>query len=237
MSFSSKFAFLGSKRKSQQVPGQGVPTSSSPQLLQSQIPPQHPAGTISPHTPPPNLQNSPQLPQSNPSASQTSLPQPPQQPGASPTPPMNPNNLGRPPSYTQAYAPQQMGAPPPMGGRPHSPMPPPPINTSQQQPNYPPPQQLHGQAPAPPGYPPQGAYAPYPTAPPPAAASVPYRPAAAIEADAGNKAKAQLIVGIDFVSFYIKVFSHPSALLTRTREQLSLVSLLLSQRTMKQRKI
>jgi hypothetical protein len=118
----------------------------------------------------------------------------------------NPNQLGRPPSYTYAPPNQLAGGQPQHPGR-NSPMPPPPINTGAGQPvGYPPPQMYgqpgppQGPPQGPPGYPPQGAYAPYPTAPPPA---VPYRPAAAaaaVEVDGGAKNKAQLIVGIDFVS-------------------------------------
>lgn len=123
--------------------------------------------------------------------------------------PMNPqNNLGRPPSYT--FAPQQGGlAPQQQHGRPTSPLPP--INTGA--PGYPQhPQQPVGYPPqgGPPGYPPQpppgqyggGGYgAPPPPVPaahgPPAAYN---RPGMAEVAGEG-RSKAQLIVGIDFVSF------------------------------------
>lgn len=123
--------------------------------------------------------------------------------------PMNPpNSLGRPPSYT--FAPQQSGLAPQQQqhGRPTSPLPP--INTGapgypthpqQQQPvGYPPP--------GPPGYPPQpppGQYgAGYGAPPPPVPAAhgppaVYNRPGMAEVAGEG-RSKAQLIVGIDFVS-------------------------------------
>ena len=80
---------------------------------------------------------------------------------------------------------------------------PPPINTATQPAGYPP-QQIgggYGQGTAPPGYPPGGgyggAYAPAGGAPQGAYG----RPGGlASEMDAGGRSKAQLIVGIDFVS-------------------------------------
>jgi len=130
--------------------------------------------------------------------------------------PMNPgqNNLGRPPSYTFAQQ-GNLGAPPNpqhAGGRPASPLPP--INTGSyppnpnQHPGYPP----QGGPPGPPGYPPQapgqygqpgggyGAPPPINQGPPPAGA---YRPGA-VEAPGEARSKAQLIVGIDFVSVLLK---------------------------------
>jgi hypothetical protein len=108
----------------------------------------------------------------------------------------NPNNpLDRPPSYTYA-APNQVGAPIPPARRSHS-QTTPPINAGVGQPGYPP-NQVYGEASrVPPGYPQAGAYPPYPTAAPLAA---PYRPGGAVEIDKSGKSKAELIVGIDFVS-------------------------------------
>lgn len=92
-----------------------------------------------------------------------------------------PNQLGRPPSYTY-----------PAQGRSNSPMPP-----GQQYAQHPPPiDTRYGGSPpiAPPGY--QGAYVPAHGVPT-QNMGVPYRPA---EVEAGARSKAQLIVGIDFVS-------------------------------------
>lgn len=123
--------------------------------------------------------------------------------------PMNQqNNLGRPPSYTFAPA-GGLGAPGQQHGRPTSPLPP--INTGA--PGYPPQQQQPmGYPPqgGPPGYPPQpppgqyggggyGAPPPNPGAPHPAQQQ--YRPPGmAAEVAGEGRSKAQLIVGIDFVS-------------------------------------
>lgn len=122
--------------------------------------------------------------------------------------PMNPQNpgLGRPPSYT--FAPQGgLGAPNQQHGRPASPLPP--INTGA--PGYPPQQQQPmGYPPqgGPPGYPPQppaGQYGGY-GAPPPNHGAPPgppaqqYRPPGMAEVAGEGRSKAQLIVGIDFVS-------------------------------------
>jgi hypothetical protein len=146
-------------------------------------------------------------------ASNTSLPQQ-QQPQQQQQTNMNPSNpLGRPPSYT--YAPPGGGlAPGQAHGRPNSPLPP--INTSGQQPGYPPQQQQMAYPPqqqGPPGYPPQQQQqqqyggAPPPGqygAPPPAAHPPPQqqysRPGAVAEVAGEGRSKAQLIVGIDFVS-------------------------------------
>lgn len=122
---------------------------------------------------------------------------------------MNPNNpLGRPPSYT--YAPPAGLAPgQQQQGRPNSPLPP--INTGAA--GYPP---QHGQPMAyppqggPPGYPPQQQQ-PYGGAPPaqqqygapPPGQQVQqagYRPGGMAEVAGEGRSKAQLIVGIDFVS-------------------------------------
>jgi hypothetical protein len=73
---------------------------------------------------------------------------------------------------------------------------PPPINTGVGQPGYPP-NQVCEQASPPPAYPQARTYAPYPTAPPPAAQ---YQRSGSVEVDDGGKSRAQLIVGIDFVS-------------------------------------
>lgn len=123
--------------------------------------------------------------------------------------PMNPQNpLGRPPSYTYA-PPGGLGAPQQQHGRPASPLPP--INTSA--PGYPPQQQQPmGYPPqqGPPGYPPQGppggqygqgqygggAPAPAPHGPP----ATYNRPPGMAEVAGEGRSKAQLIVGIDFVS-------------------------------------
>ena len=121
--------------------------------------------------------------------------------------PMNPQNpLGRPPSYTYA-PPGGLGAPPSAHGRPASPLPP--INTSA--PGYPPQQPPYPPQSGPPGYPPQGPPGPgyghgY-GAPPPPGAPTPHgppavynRPNAMAEVAGEGRSKAQLIVGIDFVS-------------------------------------
>jgi hypothetical protein len=125
--------------------------------------------------------------------------------------PMNPQNpLGRPPSYTYA-PPGGLGAPQQQHGRPASPLPP--INTGA--PGYPPQQQQPvGYPPhsGPPGYPPtgppghqqygQGYGAPPPGAPAPHGPPATYnRPSGSVSEVAGEgRSKAQLIVGIDFVS-------------------------------------
>lgn len=120
--------------------------------------------------------------------------------------PMNPQNpLGRPPSYTYA-PPGALGAPPPQHGRPTSPLPP--INTGA--PGYPPQQPPYPSQQGPPGYPPQGppgpAYghgygAPPPGAPTPHGPPAAYnRPNNMAEVAGEGRSKAQLIVGIDFVS-------------------------------------
>jgi hypothetical protein len=123
--------------------------------------------------------------------------------------PMNPQNpMGRPPSYTYA-PPGGLGAPQQQHGRPASPLPP--INTGA--PGYPPQQTPMGYPPqgGPPGYPAQGppgagqygqGYgAPPPGAPashgPPATYN---RPSGMAEVAGEGRSKAQLIVGIDFVS-------------------------------------
>lgn len=135
--------------------------------------------------------------------------------------PMNPQNpLGRPPSYTYA-PPGGLGAPPPQHGRPTSPLPP--INTGA--PGYPP-QQPMGYPPqgGPPGYPPQGGppggqygqggYGQPPQ--PPAAhgqqAAYGNRPA---EVAGEGRSKAQLIVGIDFVSTLLCLRQPEAQLLIR----------------------
>jgi hypothetical protein len=173
---SSRFnKILGSRRRNQQQTpgstGSPAPPASTP--------------SASSLTTPPNVANS----------SSTSLPAQQTSPGQ-----MNPNQLGRPPSYSYAAPGQQLGAPP-HAGRPHSPMPPP-INTGTQQPGYPP-QQMYGPpGGGPPNYGQQpGGYGaaygqPQPQAPVPAQ----YRPPGAVaEVDGGARSKAQLIVGIDFV--------------------------------------
>lgn len=128
---------------------------------------------------------------------------------------MNPQNpLGRPPSYT--YAPPGSLAPGQQHGRPNSPLPP--INTTT--PGYPPQQQQQmGYPPqaGPPGYPPQqqqpqgygGGYGAQPPAPP----AAPHAPASynrpnMAEVAGEGRSKAQLIVGIDFVSPAAPPLSH-----------------------------
>lgn len=121
---------------------------------------------------------------------------------------MNPNNLGRPPSYTYAQGAGSLGAPPHQHGRSTSPMPPPPIHTGAPPgQGYPPPQQMYGQqhGGGPPGYPPPAAPAQYGGggygAPPPQGPQSYNRPSnAPVEVEGGaGRSKAQLIVGIDFV--------------------------------------
>jgi hypothetical protein len=120
--------------------------------------------------------------------------------------PMNPQNpQGRPPSYT--FAPS--GAPNPQPGRPASPLPP--INTGASG-GYPPQQQPMGYPPqGPPGYPPQGpppgqygggqyGAPPNPGAPHGQQVQQQYRPPGMAEVAGEGRSKAQLIVGIDFVS-------------------------------------
>ena len=116
---------------------------------------------------------------------------------------MNPQQpLGRPPSYQYANQGNNLGAPHPNQGRPTSPMPPPPINTGGGH-AYAPQHQQHmygqqQQAPAPPGYPMQqqqqqayGYGAPQNNA---------LYGRSLAEVEGNNRSKAQLIVGIDFVS-------------------------------------
>jgi hypothetical protein len=122
---------------------------------------------------------------------------------------MNPQNpQGRPPSYT--FAPSGgLGAPNPQHGRPASPLPP--INTGASG-GYPPQQQPMGYPPqGPPGYPPQGpppgqygggqyGAPPNPGAPHGQQVQQQYRPPGMAEVAGEGRSKAQLIVGIDFVS-------------------------------------
>ncbi|KIW05008.1 uncharacterized protein PV09_04165 [Verruconis gallopava] len=195
----------GSKRKSSnQTPSSLVSKPSpSPQLNTSSVssassrPSVQPANSSTTSLPPP--------PTAAQQSSSATSPQPPA--AANPSPPMqNPNQLGRPPSYSYAPPGQgalagQLGAPGhPVAGRPHSPMPPP-INTATQPAAYPP-QQIYGAAP--PGYPQPGAPGPYGSAYAPQP-PVPQGPASygahagrASEMEGGSRSKAQLIVGIDF---------------------------------------
>lgn len=158
-----------------------------------------PQGTSTPTQRPNSL--SPQ-PSNN---STHSLQQPGQQPPGQPSQ-MNPNNpLGRPPSYT--YAPPGGLAPgQQQQGRPNSPLPP--INTGAQ--GYPPQHaQPMGYPPqGPPGYPPQQPYGQPPQQqqqqqyPAPVNPQQVYNPQQRMAEVAGEgRSKAQLIVGIDFVSF------------------------------------
>jgi hypothetical protein len=156
-------------------------TSRSSRRSSNNVAAPNPTNTTSP--PPPGSSPSTQA-----SSSSTSLP-------------MNPHGLGRPPSYSYTQAPPGqggLGAPPQHGGRPTSPLPP--LNTGQS--HYPPQAPLYQQPPpGPPGYPAQqppyaGAYG----GPPPAAAVQPYQRPGAVEVEGAGRSKAQLIVGIDFVS-------------------------------------
>lgn len=111
-------------------------------------------------------------------------------------PAMNNQPLGRPPSYQHA---NNLGAPQYQGQRVNSPMPPPPINTGGGH-GYPPqghaPQQpMYAQPPQyPMGQPAYGYGAPQPVNPHYA------RGQGLAEVEGSNRSKAQLIVGIDFVS-------------------------------------
>jgi hypothetical protein len=152
-------------------------------------------------TPPPTATTSQSPRQSIANSSTTSLP------SGTPTPtgtmnPNQPNQLGRPPSYT--YTQQLNPGQPPQGQRPHSPLPP--INTSTAPPAGYPPQQLYQQpAQGPPGYatqPQQGGYGAPGYQQPPSQAPVgpqSYNRPGAVEVEAAGRSKAQLIVGIDFV--------------------------------------
>lgn len=121
---------------------------------------------------------------------------------------MNPNQqptpLGRPPSYQYANQGGTLGAPGhPSQGRPSSPMPPPPINTGAGHAYAPQHQQQLYTQPAPPGYPmgqpPQG-HQPYGYGPQAVQGPHSYnRGPAEVQGD-NSRSKAQLIVGIDFVS-------------------------------------
>jgi hypothetical protein len=139
----------------------------------------------------------------------TGGPSPPGTNSSNPNLPMNPNQLGRPPSYS-SYPPVAGGMAPPPGvvGRSTSPMPPvnhmvPPINTAagpgsyQQQPN------MGGVGPPPAGPPGYGGYSTGGGAPPPTHGGgnpvyAPHR-GSAVEVEGAGRSKAQLIVGIDFV--------------------------------------
>lgn len=116
-------------------------------------------------------------------------------------PPMNNQPLGRPPSYSHSNSanPAQLGAPQYQGQRANSPMAPPPINTGGA--HYP--QQAHPQQQQPMyAQPPQ-----YPMAQPaygygaPQAVNPHYARGQMAEVEGSNRSKAQLIVGIDFVSY------------------------------------
>ena len=213
--FNSRFKNLvsggGSKRKSSA-------TSPSPSAAGSTTPTQRP-NSLTPQD-------------SNSSA--TSLPAAMNQPG-------NPN-LGRPPSYTYSASaglnPGQQ-----QHGRPTSPLPP--INTGAP---YPPQQQQMGYPPqgGPPGYPPQqppqAGYGQYGGPPPPAAppaaphAAQQYQRPNMAEVAGEGRSKAQLIVGIDFVSANILVGCCADADLNLLRAPPSPVSHSPSQPTPKPRK-
>lgn len=133
--------------------------------------------------------------------------------GSSSSLPMNPQQqtgLGRPPSYT--FAPSGLAPGPPQQqqhhGRPTSPLPP--LNTAA--PGYPahqPPPVGYPPQPGPPGYPPQpppgqygAGYGPPPPPPGPQQHGPPavYNRPGMAEVQGEGRSKAQLIVGIDFVS-------------------------------------
>ena len=220
-----RFGF-GSKRKST---NHVVPTSHSP-------PPaaQGSTGGITPSPPP----LPPPPPPTAGSVSTASLP-------------MNPNQLGRPPSYTYAQGSGSLGPNGQPAGRSSSPLPPPGHGMG-----HPPPSQAMN------GPPPlnTGASTRYPThgdmggmgAPPPVAGGPPqyggYGPSGgvpagqyaprpdAVEVEGAGRSKAQLIVGIDFVSMP-DVGSKECGLLEWDRALLFPVSLSLSQRTTKQKRI
>jgi hypothetical protein len=161
--------------------------------------------------------------------------------------PMNhPGAGGRPPSYTNNYspAPASVGrTQSPMAGTPRTPPTqvmggPPPINTAAA--GYPPGHPAGPGMGAPPqaGGPPQYGPPQYGAPVPPGGGSVAAAQYAnrnnAVEVEGAGRSKAQLIVGIDFVSH---IFSIMRPLLIHYRELLSLASLSLSQQTQKPRKI
>lgn len=134
---------------------------------------------------------------------------------------MNPNQLGRPPSYTYTQGSGQLGPHPPaaVAGRPTSPLPPqghghpppsqamngpPPINTGAAGGYGAPPQgTMGGMAPPPGAHPPVygGGYGAPPTGGAPPAMGAQYGGrGGAVEVEGAGRSKAQLIVGIDFVS-------------------------------------
>lgn len=163
------------------------------------------------------------------SASSTSLAmnphQHPSQQHGSPQPGQQP--LGRPPSYqyvNQAgQQQQQLQQQQQMAGRPTSPMPPPPINTQNPYGHLPPhaPQHMYGQQPVsgPPGYPMQappqqqqqyGGYVPQQSM---VGGQYSYNRGYASEAN-NQRSKAQLIVGIDFVSRFLSSIDTCTQVLT-----------------------
>jgi hypothetical protein len=203
---------FGSKRKSNaNVPTTLTPSGSTPQLS--------PLGGG---------------PASTASSSTTSLPQ------------MNHQNTGgRPPSYTNQYAPAPTAAgrtQSPMAGNPRTPPSqmmggPPPINTGAVG-GYPPghPGAQMGQPAPPQGGPPGYGPPQYGAPPPPPGGSIAaqqYANRNAVEVEGAGRSKAQLIVGIDFVSIMIMMMS----LTDEDRELLSPVSHSHSQQIQKQKKI
>ncbi|KAI9887496.1 MAG: hypothetical protein M1823_000675 [Watsoniomyces obsoletus] len=187
------FGFSSKRKSTNNPPANPPPPGPSP------APSHSPVGNIPPNPPPPAGPGpgAPQIPK----------------------PPMNPNHLGRPPSYTYNPGQGQLApnGPPPMPGRSASPMGmpghgmqhpppsqvmngPPPINTGHG-PGYPPQGPMGAMGPPPPaGGPPQyGGYGP-PPGPPGAAPHGPYGDARhnAVEVEGAGRSKAQLIVGIDF---------------------------------------
>jgi len=189
----------------------------SPDLAQSRTPP--PSGA--PQIPP----LFPSRPGPAPSIASTSSQQSVQMnhPGAGP----------RPPSYSANYPPGPGSGPVPVGRTspltnqgptrtPPSQMVggPPPINTGGQQPaGYPPPVMGGPPPPGPPGY----AGAPgYPPPPPQAPGPIaPYARNSAAEVEGNSRSKAQLIVGIDFVCYFLHHFPRS---ISPSRRMLTIVS-------------
>ena len=114
----------------------------------------------------------------------------------SPSPKVRPFNTSKGPGPNRTPPSQMVGGPPP-------------INTGAPVPGYPPPMQMQGGPPVPGGPPGYTGGAGYPPPAPPQGQPLPTapytRPAAEVEGN--SRSKAQLIVGIDFVSFLPKMRS------------------------------
>lgn len=110
----------------------------------------------------------------------------------------NPNGLGRPPSYTYNPNAPRAASPLPPGGGGQMAHHPPPINTGSYPQGHP---ALGGSGGGqPPGYGGGGYGA---VAPQPTLGQYGGRPGQAVEVEGAGRSKAQLIVGIDFVSSYV----------------------------------